>query len=267
MIMKEIGIEELKKLQLEILIKIRDFCDSKGIMYYLAYGTLLGAVRHKGYIPWDDDIDIMMPRADYNRFLQEFNGFYNELEVRAPELDLSYYAPYANVMDTRTLLFEPSLKHKNVGVKVDIFPIDNVPDNEDLYKNICNKSAVLNRIRSVKVANLNYYRGIRWLKVFVKKLIFLFKSFRHVQEELIKLGNMHNNFPGYFVDCIVFITIKNRRFSRDCINGYEMVDFENEKFKAPKDYDKCLKALFGDYMQLPSEEKRVAHHNFHAYWK
>lgn len=265
--MKEIGIEELKKLQLDILIKIRDFCDHKGIMYYLAYGTLLGAVRHKGYIPWDDDIDIMMPRADYNRFLREFNGFYKELEVRAPELDLSYYAPYANVMDNRTLLVEPTLRHNDIGVKVDIFPIDNVPDEKKLYENICKRSGILNRIRHSKIVNLNYYTGVKKLKFFVKKMMSLHKSLEKVQKGLIELGNTYNNMSCEFVDCITFITIKNRKFPKKCIEGFEYVIFEKEKFKAPNDYGICLTALFGNYMQLPPEEKRIAHHNFQAYWK
>lgn len=264
--MKEIGINELKKLQLDILIKIRNFCDSHGISYYLAYGTLLGAVRHKGYIPWDDDIDIMMPRNDYNRFLQEFNGQYKDLVVHAPELDLSYYAPYANVMDNRTLLCEPHLKHEGIGVKIDIFPIDNVPDEYILYQNVCRKSGKLNRIREAKVADLNYYNGLSWLKLFIKKVLFFFISYPVIQKRIIELATNCDPAVGNYVDCIVFITIKNRRFPRTCVEGYELVNFENEKFKAPKDYDVCLKALFGDYMKMPPKEKRVAHHNFKAYW-
>lgn len=265
--MKEIGIDELKKLQLEILVKIRDFCDGKGISYYLAYGTLLGAVRHKGYIPWDDDIDIMMPRNDYNRFLQEFNGYYKELEVHAPELDLSYYAPFANVMDNRTILLEASLKHNNIGVKIDVFPLENVPDELSSYHIICHESEKLNRIRSSKVARLNFYKGADWFRLLLKKIIFFFKDYTITQKKIIELTKKCNATSGKYVDCVAFITIKNRRFPKTCIEGYEIVDFESEKFKAPQNYDICLKALFGDYMKLPPENKRIAHHNFKAYWK
>ncbi|WP_294633407.1 LicD family protein [uncultured Bacteroides sp.] len=265
--MEEIGIEELKKLQLDILINVRDFCDAKGIMYYLAYGTLLGAVRHKGYIPWDDDIDIMMPREDYNRFLKEFNGYYKDLEVLAPELDLNYYAPYANVVDKRTLLVEQSLNHKDIGVKIDIFPIENIPDDEVKYQRICKESESLNRMRSSKVACLSFYKGSEWLKLAIKKFLYSLKSFSKIQKRIIDLAKKSNFGDDRFVDCIVFITIKNRKFPRTCIQGFELMDFENQKFKIPKDYDKCLKALFGNYMQLPPVEKRVMRHNFKAYWK
>ena len=265
--MKEIEIEELKKLQLEILVKVRDFCLAKDISYYLAYGTLLGAVRHKGYIPWDDDIDIMMPRLDYERFIKEFNGYYKELEVVAPELELSYYAPYANVIDNRTILIEPSLNHEGLGVKIDVFPIDIVPNDEKDYHKICQESDNLNRIRSAKVARLSFYKGLDWLRLLCKKVLFSLKDVKLIQKNIIELAERSFIKSGDFVDCIVFITIKNRRFPKTCLEGYELVEFENMEFRAPKNYDCCLKALFGNYMQLPPENKRIAHHNFKAFWK
>ena len=80
--MKKIGIEELKELQLNILVDVDKFCRERNYKYSLAYGTLIGAIRHKGYIPWDDDIDIMMPRADYELFIKEFNSAFDNLKVK-----------------------------------------------------------------------------------------------------------------------------------------------------------------------------------------
>ncbi len=141
--MKEIEIEELKRLQVDMLKCIDDFCVSNGIKYSLSSGTLIGAVRHQGYIPWDDDIDIMMLRDDYDRFVQMFNGSYSHLSLLAPELDWGYYAPYANVFDNRTLLQEGNNGHRGMqlGVKIDIFPIDFVAVDEFTYKKDLQKVA------------------------------------------------------------------------------------------------------------------------------
>ena len=130
--MKEISIEELKDLQTGIAVMVHDFCQEHGIRYFLGYGSLIGAVRHKGYIPWDEDIDLGMPRPDYERFIHTFPGAYPDLKVFAPELDPGYYAPYANVCLEGTLLVEQNLSHhgREIGVKVDIFPIDGAPSDD-----------------------------------------------------------------------------------------------------------------------------------------
>lgn len=268
--MKIITDEELKSLQLEILKEVSNFCDKQGYKYFLAYGTLLGAIRHKGYIPWDDDIDIMMPRDDYNAFLKSFNGYSGNLVVYAPEIDANYYAPYANVCDIRTILVEPHLNYRNieVGVKIDIFPLDYVPSNKDNYARICKESTRLNQIRSVKVSKLSYYHGITRLKLLVKKILFLRYCFPKVQKDIIDLCNRSNSMSDRkIIDVISFITIPNRRFPGEILCESENVPFEQFSFKVPKDYDTCLKCLFGDYMRLPPENKRIAHHGFLAYWK
>ena len=89
--MKAILPEELNVIQLDILDDIHQFCVNNNIRYSLAFGSLIGAIRHHGYIPWDDDIDIMMPRPDYDVFINSFNGAYKHLVVAAPELDWNYY--------------------------------------------------------------------------------------------------------------------------------------------------------------------------------
>ena len=113
---------DIQRVSIEILQEIDNFCQKNSIRYSLGYGGLIGAIRHKGCIPWDDDIDIIMPRPDYRRLLNEFNGYFPELEVYAPELDWNYYAPYANVCDTRTILKEGRNGHRKteLGIKIDI---------------------------------------------------------------------------------------------------------------------------------------------------
>lgn len=122
---KEITMEELRAIQLDILDKIHAFCTEHGIRYSLGGGTLLGAVRHKGYIPWDDDIDIMLPRPDYERFLKEFDGKYAELNLQHYGNDNTCCIPFAKVYDNRTVLIE---KLQKSGIYIDVFPIDGLPE-------------------------------------------------------------------------------------------------------------------------------------------
>ena len=123
--MKEIGLKELRDLQLDILQNVHDFCVAHGIHYSLAYGTLLGAIRHKGYIPWDDDIDIAMLRPDYEKFMREYKDeVYRFCECR---LDKDIHIGFGKVEDTRTIIIEAG-NTKNLGVTIDVFPIDDLCD-------------------------------------------------------------------------------------------------------------------------------------------
>ena len=122
---------EIKSLQMEILCSIHNFCVNNNIRYSLAYGTLLGAIRHKGYIPWDDDVDILMPRPDYEKFLKLYPGYNKNHTVQTYINDDSYYLAFAKVYDNRTeLIVFPT----RTGVFVDIFPVDGLPDSVELSR-------------------------------------------------------------------------------------------------------------------------------------
>ena len=122
-------VEELQKIELEILKYIDKVCKENNLTYFLAYGTLIGAIRHKGFIPWDDDVDIQMPRDDYNKLcdiLKEENGRYKLLDHKE---GLGYIYPFAKVIDSNTRLIETGLTETvNMGVYIDIFPIDGTPN-------------------------------------------------------------------------------------------------------------------------------------------
>ena len=108
--MKKIETEEMKKLELDMLIDVAKFCDENDIRYYLSGGTLLGAVRHKGFIPWDDDIDISMPRPDYLKFVSTYNGSSEFYQVQSIENNDKYWRTFAKVFDTRTYLKEDAIR-------------------------------------------------------------------------------------------------------------------------------------------------------------
>lgn len=266
--MKNISIEELKLLQLNMLIKIDEFCRNHGIEYSLMYGTLLGAVRHGGYIPWDDDIDICMTRPNYQRFLELFNGSVEHLHVLAPEIEKSYYAPFANVYDDRTILYEKTENHNHhdIGIKIDVFPIDGVPDNYTKYSFFLKLIRLCNFVMAMKRRKLAKQNSIKvLLKVYITRIITCFLSYSSIQILLHKIVTRYNYSEATFVD--VYLYALHCRAPKDYFENYSDIGFEGHSFRSVAAYDKVLKLLYGDYMKLPPEEERFPKHSFDAYWK
>lgn len=277
--MKQIDIEELKQLQCDILYKIHIFCHENNIKYSLAYGTLLGAVRHKGYIPWDDDVDIMMLRADYDRFIYNFSGAYPELSICAPELDLDYYTPYCNVWDNRTKLYENVCdnieydKHRgfDIGVKIDVFPIDAVPSGSKQCLFV--RTKILNALRWASSRPLSFYLRSK-INILFKiefcffKFVSMFFGYKKIQKMIISFGRDYNSKlkDSDRVDMVVF-DYKKRDFSKKGFDHCMELPFEKFVFKAISNYDEYLSASYGDYMKLPPKDQQVPHHGFKAYWK
>ena len=265
--MKEIGFEELRDIQLEMLLKVDDFCKKNKIKYYLIAGTLIGAVRHQGFIPWDDDIDIMMLREDYDRFIRCFNGSVEHLVVAAPELDWNYYAPYANVYDDRTLLFERNKSHRGVelGVKIDVFPFDDLPKSEIVYTITRKISNIFNFFLSVKRSEQPFKEmncKYKFAKIFLNWI-----PFRWSQKIIHIIGI--SKWGGISEDVFsrVFDIKKPMRTKKKSFGDGVYVPFEQYQFPIPTNPDDFLRVRYGDYMKLPPEEERVPHHNFTAYWK
>lgn len=272
--MKKISIDELKSLQLEILIKVHDFCIKNNLRYFLEYGTLIGAIRHKGYIPWDEDIDIGMPRPDYDKFVRSFNGYYKELTLNAPELDWNFFESYANVYDNRTVLYEDTNPHNGIeiGVKIDVFPLDGVPSDYVQYQQLREKLRILNMLRGAKKETLKeLFRRIVFTGKGIKTLLVRckhpFSTYIGVQKEMRQMATQYKWEDSEFVDQITFQKTPNTRLPRCVYEQFVDVPFENHLLKVPVDYDSVLKIIFGDYMKLPPEHERVYQHGFTAYWK
>lgn len=269
--MRELTIEELKGLQLEILTKTHDFCSKNNIRYSLTGGTLLGAIRHNGYIPWDDDIDILMPRPDYDKFINSFNGVFSELQVLSPELDWDYYASYANIFDNRTLLLEGfnSHRHHEIGVKIDVFPIDGVPNNMAEYVRLKKELNVLWLYMAAKRYNLVGAFKKNWrmgLGLTIKRLSSLHQPYSEINKKIHRIATSYSfDESDYVGDMATNPSLM--KLDKKIFENYVEVDFEGKKFRSVADYNTFLIELFGDYMELPPEDKRVPHHDFVAYWK
>lgn len=267
-------LEEQKIVMLNILSVFAEFCEKNNLQYFLDAGTLLGAVRHKGYIPWDDDIDVNMPREDYERFLQMLKS---KKGCIAPHIYLEYpedtIFPFLKISDDRTVLVEyPDKNPMEVGVYIDVFPKDYILDDTWKSKLICDTSYRINLMRWFNVFSINAWKNsdkklkrlIAWCG---RKIIRHPNTPLHWQKKLIERYNKRNEKRK----CKFVTTLVNGEFHKiapvDCFSDYIMMDFEDKKFRCPIGYDTYLKCLYpGDYMQLPPPDKRLPH-NTVVNWK
>lgn len=264
--MRRLNLEEVKKIQLEILDVVSDFCEKNNINYWLDSGTLLGAIRHQGYIPWDDDIDIGMLREDYERFGELFNKTNERYRLVDLENTPDFYLAYGKIIDTNTVLYEPDKKGDKLAVNIDLFIYDNVPDDDKLLKKLYNKRDRLvflhyfNRRNRIAKSDSILKKAVKesiHLSVcripsdkFLKEIIN--NSRRYSDKNSKRIGNLRSTITRLAVD-------------KKCFSAFVKKPFEGKEYSVLIGYDEYLKQLFGDYMQLPPEEKRVTHHKFEAY--
>lgn len=262
---KELSIKEIKEIQLDILQSIHSFCVEHRLRYSLAFGSLLGAVRHKGYIPWDDDLDIMMPRPDYEQFVSEYQGYYKHYVVQTYKNDESYFLSLAKVYDNRT---EQIIFPTKTGVFIDIFPIDGLPDTVEEAKSYIDKYCKLIFHDILYTCKNNSFRSgnkfLNSIKYIIKRILYPSRK-----NGIKKLDTLINSYPyessshaGY---AIVETGLKGY-MEKDVFEHYILVPFERYIFYAIADYDTFLTKRYGDYMKFPPEDERVPGHSAPVYW-
>lgn len=264
--MREMTIEEIRGCELACLKAAHDFCVDKGLTYYLTFGTLIGAVRHKGFIPWDDDIDIIMPRNDYNRFIREFSmpGY----RVVSFENEPRLYSTCSKLIDTRTVLREKG-RSVEIGAFVDVFPLDNLPNGKFRRYFYCKWYYFMSRINGIAYAKRENY-GSFWKRAAVGFVCLFFPR------ERIRKYFLGWKYPQRFKDQ------KDTRHYSLLYHPYPVVpeleagwfesqvpaEFEGGTFFIPSGYDPFLRYCYGDYMKLPPVEQRVGRHTFdYCRWK
>lgn len=269
---KYLSIEDLKSIELELLNDLDSFCKNNGIRYYLAYGTLIGAVRHKGFIPWDDDIDVVMPRNDYDKFIMLYNQAKKpKTKVVHHSIDNNYYLPFAKLVDTRTVLKEDIDVDYEMGVYLDIFPLDNLSDDYDEAKRRMKKGYNYDLKLGIKTLKLRKGRAIIKNGILLAGKLLLWK--KTIQQLLDELEDCcretkDKSFTNY-IGVIAGLTAADEPlvFEKEWFESVIPVEFEGRKYPAPVGTDSFLREIYGDYMQLPPEKERMPHHEFEAWYK
>jgi|BioPla2DNA2_1021312.scaffolds.fasta_scaffold56926_2 lipopolysaccharide cholinephosphotransferase len=255
-------ISDLQQIELNILLDIDQFCKKHNITYYLGEGTLLGAIRHQGFIPWDDDIDILMKREDYEKFLKLAPSKMDaDYEIQHSTTIKNYWSPFIKVRYLgKSLYKQQHIKHltNHNGPCVDIFPLDYVPkqySRAQYYQSL--KIKFLRRTLSLKLG-LTKKRSI---KNSIMKFIGSFLCVKYIHNKLDKTFKKYKT-GKYIANLGSYYSIKKQTFPSDYYDLPRYVSFEGNSLPIPNKAETILSSIYGDYMQLPPEEKRVIKHHY-----
>ncbi|MBP3365699.1 MAG: LicD family protein [Treponema sp.] len=267
---KELTLSEIQQEALKVLIKFDSLCKEHNWSYFITYGTLLGAVRHKGFIPWDDDVDVMMPRKDFNDFSEWCEIHENDLKpfrlcsvrnVKNYPYDLSRFVN----MEYKYEITDEYKTPFDIGVFVDIYPLDNYGNSYEQGLKLCKKTIHMNHLISIYCSGKsasNFFTKIT--RGIIHKLLNTIggKDFPIKEsEKIVQLINKSTNDSDIFVG-VPSWTQGCYQFNRDWFKELIEIDFEGLKFKAPARYHDFLTSLYGDYMQLPPMEQRNPYHKY-----
>lgn len=266
--MTELSLNEVKEIAFQILIHFKSFCEKNDIRYFLSNGTLLGAIKYRQFIPWDDDIDVFVVREDYEKLIRLYDDS-KEYCLFARERNGDFCYPFAKLCDMRTRKKEVNINNRvELGVDIDIFPLDVFPNDISQAKKQVNE--INSIIEQLNFAKLKFNSGKNIFCTVIKNVIILFNKIITAEKHLNKIERIvscgDDNAEMVFCGCLVWPIYGEREIiPAEVFSDTIEVEFEGEKFPAPIGYDIYLRSLYGDYEQDPPLEKQKTHHLFKAY--
>ena len=279
--MQKVDLNEIKKIELNALIYLDKICKENNLKYYLSSGTLLGAIKYKGFIPWDDDIDVILLRKDYLKLINILSKKDDRYKILSIYNRKDYYYPFAKLVDTKTILTENSKKIKDMGVYIDIFPMDGYKT-ENIEKEIYDLRILRNlMVRRYRIKNcirndFNFMstsnKKIKYKKI--KDIIYGFIDYitlplgYNFYTKLYdkKISNVDINNAKYIGVRVGNFGIKEAFLKEDIIKQ-DLYEFEGYKFTSFKNYDLYLSSKYGDYKKDPDDSQKKTHHQNEVYYK
>lgn len=265
--MRRLSLQEIKQIEFEILKKFKDVCDENCLKFYLSNGTLLGAIKYKGFIPWDDDIDVFMPRVDYERLMQIFHDD-DRYQLFSLERNLFYRFPFAKLCDMTTVKIETNIDNGiTMGLCIDIFPLD--VWNSDIKKARRELRKIQKNMFCLNLSKLRKADSHNPLKRILKMVMIRgckVCGSKYFIKKIFALASVQKKNHAFYKGCKVWPIYGEREIIPEQV-FFDTIDveFEGIKFPAPIGYDIYLHSLYGDYkMDLPIE-KQESHHSFKAF--
>lgn len=257
--MANYDVEQVHKRIIKILLALDKVCQEYNLTYYIWAGTMLGAIRHNGFIPWDDDLDIAMPRSDYNKLMEHAAEWMPQpYEVVSSETDPTYPLPFAKIQDASTTLIERMHLRYLGGIYIDVFPIDGVPTNKLQRRLHFAKYEYWKRV--LYLLHRDPYKHGKgpssWIPLLCRRLYTMQEVQKNIRRLLMKYDYNYCDFVADYDDGMKGTMNKN------ILGNPQHYSFDGERVNGVEQYDIYLKNKYGDYMTPPPVAKQ-RQHNFH----